>query len=110
MRALRAAPAAPRAVALDDDDGLTVWDTGTATPVLRVTSPIPGARLGGLSDDGELVALSGGERDVSAVLRTSSGAVAAWIEGARGVSVVPDGVLACGDFGIVMLSRPKELS
>ena len=47
---------------------------------------------------------------MSAVLRTSSGAVAAWIEGARGVAVVPDGVLACGDFGIVMLSRPKELS
>lgn len=110
VRALRAAADAPRAVSLDASDELAVWDTATATPILRVASPIAGARLGGLSADGELVALSGGAHGVSAVLRTSTGAVAAWIEGAHGVAVVPDGVLVCGEFGIVMLSRPKELS
>jgi hypothetical protein len=66
-----------------------------------------------MSPEGDRVVLCGGAGlALSVVLRTSTGRVAAWIDGARGLDLLPDdsGIVVCGDFGVVLLNRPREAS
>lgn len=110
---LVAASGAPRACSIDAGGAITVWDTDALVPLSRLESPVEGLALTGMSPEGDRVVLCGGAGlALSVVLRTSTGRVAAWIDGARGLDLLPDdsGIVICGDFGVVLLNRPREVS
>lgn len=110
--ALRAASGAARAASLDAAGEVVVWNTDAAAPISRFGSPRPDLELTGMSPEGDLVVLAGSEDPVAALLRVSTGRVAAWFEGARDAAVLPDdkGIVIVGDFGVVHLTRPREVS
>jgi hypothetical protein len=110
---LVAAAGAPRACSIDAAGAITVWDTHAFVPLARLERPVEGLALTGMSPEGDRVVLCGGAGlALSVVLRTSTGRVAAWIDGARGLDLLPDdsGIVVCGDFGVVLLNRPREAS
>jgi hypothetical protein len=111
VRALAGAAAAPVALALGDDDQVTLLGEGDA-PLARWRSPVPGALRAALSADGAravLVAPAGPE-PAACVARAEDGAVLNWIAGARDVAPAPEGgaLALVGEWGVAWAEPAGE--
>lgn len=109
---LTGAAGAARALALHADGDLSLWATDGGGRLAAWVSPLADPASISLTPDGALAALAGTLDGTPAVaaLRADDGALVHLVVGARAIALAPegDGLLVGGEWGIALLTPPRE--